>query len=82
MIARQQNPATDRPTIFVLLGVTGDLARRLVVPALFELHQSGGLPQQFLVLGLGRYDLQVQALSEGVEGVHVPEDRECAFRRS
>ncbi|MCP5304723.1 MAG: glucose-6-phosphate dehydrogenase [Chromatiaceae bacterium] len=64
MIAHRKNPATDRPTLFVLLGATGDLARRLVVPALFELHRSGGLPRHFEVLGLGRDELRVQVLSE------------------
>lgn len=36
MNSHRHNSATDRPTLFVLLGVAGDLARRLVVPALFE----------------------------------------------
>jgi len=38
------SPAAERPRLFVLLGAAGDLARRLVVPALFALHRSRMLP--------------------------------------
>jgi len=58
------NPAADRPTLFVLLGAAGDLARRLVVPALYALHRAGGLPTQFRLLGVDRADLAIEALSE------------------
>jgi glucose-6-phosphate 1-dehydrogenase len=64
MLTQQQIPATDQPTLFVLLGAAGDLARRLVVPALFELYRAGGLPQHLAVLGLDRAGLSLQALSE------------------
>jgi glucose-6-phosphate 1-dehydrogenase len=57
-------PATDRPTLFVLLGAAGDLARRLVVPALFELYRSGALPHRFLLLGLDRTELDAHILAE------------------
>lgn len=53
------SPATDRPTLFILLGAAGDLTRRLVVPALFELYHAGGLPAHFRLLGLDRADLDV-----------------------
>jgi glucose-6-phosphate 1-dehydrogenase len=56
--------AEDRPSVFVLLGAAGDLARRLVVPALFELHRRGDLPGQFVMLGLDRAELSVQALAQ------------------
>lgn len=40
----------------VIFGVSGDLTRRKLVPALFELYQAGFLPDQFTVLGFGRRD--------------------------
>ena len=58
------HPATERPTQFVLLGAGGDLARRLVVPALFELYRAGGLPEQFRILGVDQAELQTESLAE------------------
>jgi glucose-6-phosphate 1-dehydrogenase len=48
--------ATDPPTLFALLGVAGDLARRLVATALFELYRADRLPSQFSLLVLNRAD--------------------------
>jgi len=54
----------DRSNLFVLLGAAGDLAGRLVVPALFELYRDGALPEQFRLLGVDRSDLDRGALAE------------------
>ena len=43
-----------RPTVFVLYGATGDLAHRMVLPAIFELAQKGLLPQDWRLIGSGR----------------------------
>jgi glucose-6-phosphate 1-dehydrogenase len=45
------------PTVFVLYGATGDLARRMVLPALFRLAQAGLLPHDWRLIGNGRGDL-------------------------
>ncbi len=45
------------PTIFVLYGATGDLARRMVLPAFFSLAQFGLLPPQWRLVGNGRGDV-------------------------
>ena len=50
---RNSGPALP-PTIFVLFGATGDLARRLVLPAFYRLSQEGLLPRQWLLVGNGR----------------------------
>ena len=42
------------PTIFVLFGATGDLAKRLVLPAFYQLAQEGLLPRQWQLVGNGR----------------------------
>ena len=42
------------PTIFVLFGATGDLAKRLVLPAFYQLAQEGLLPRQWRLVGNGR----------------------------
>ncbi|MQA36217.1 hypothetical protein GCU49_22065, partial [Modestobacter roseus] len=39
------------PTVFVLYGATGDLARRMVLPAFFQLAQHGLLPDEWRLIG-------------------------------
>ena len=45
------------PTVFVLFGATGDLAKRLVLPAFYQLWRQGLLPQQWRLVGNGRGDV-------------------------
>src|ERR1700689_4427672 len=45
------------PTIFVLFGATGDLAKRMVLPAFYRLATEGLLPDQWLLVGNGRGDV-------------------------
>jgi glucose-6-phosphate 1-dehydrogenase len=65
------NDATrSSPTIFVIVGIGGDLARRKLVPALYDLARDGRLPPRFAIIGLGRSprdedDLRAR-LGEGV----------------
>lgn len=42
------------PCILVLFGVTGDLAQRKIVPALYHLEQTGLLPDGFALVGFSR----------------------------
>ncbi|MEO8698340.1 MAG: glucose-6-phosphate dehydrogenase, partial [Acidimicrobiales bacterium] len=43
-----------RPTIFVLFGATGDLAKRMVLPAFYQLDATGLLPDRWRLIGSGR----------------------------
>ena len=45
------------PTVFVLYGATGDLAHRLVIPAIFRLAAEGLLPERWRLVGNGRGDV-------------------------
>ncbi|MBS7563939.1 glucose-6-phosphate dehydrogenase [Mucilaginibacter sp. Bleaf8] len=45
------------PTIIVIFGGTGDLAKRKLIPALFNLFLAGWLPENFAIIGLGRTPL-------------------------
>ena len=49
-MTRQPDPAA-RPAVFVLFGATGDLARRMVLPALYRLACEGLLPRRWLLVG-------------------------------
>ncbi|EMR00653.1 Glucose-6-phosphate 1-dehydrogenase [Cesiribacter andamanensis AMV16] len=42
------------PTVVVIFGGTGDLTKRKLVPAFYNLFLEGWLPGQFALLGLGR----------------------------
>ena len=44
------------PTTIVILGGTGDLARRKLLPALFQLACKGRLPESFRIIGFARQE--------------------------
>jgi glucose-6-phosphate 1-dehydrogenase len=46
-----------RKTVFVLFGATGDLARRMVLPAFYTLAIEGLLPADWVLVGNGRGDV-------------------------
>jgi glucose-6-phosphate 1-dehydrogenase len=48
---------TPGPVVFVLFGATGDLAKRLVLPAFYELAMQGLLPDEWCLIGNGRGDV-------------------------
>ncbi|MCY1140091.1 glucose-6-phosphate dehydrogenase [Actinoplanes sp. Pm04-4] len=48
---------TPGPTVFVLFGATGDLARRMVLPAFYTLAIEGLLPDKWILVGNGRGDV-------------------------
>ena len=44
------------PTALVIFGATGDLARRKLLPALYNLAHEGALPERFFLVGVSRRD--------------------------
>jgi glucose-6-phosphate 1-dehydrogenase len=59
--ATSQPPAQDRaqrrpapPCVLVLFGASGDLAKRKLIPALYNLAAGSFLPDQFAVVGISR----------------------------
>ena len=47
-VSQQSGTASDPgPTVFVLFGATGDLAKRMVLPAFYRLAQEGLLPDKW-----------------------------------
>ena len=49
--------SSPAPTVFVLFGATGDLAKRMVLPAFYRLAIEGLLPRQWRLVGNGRGDV-------------------------
>src|ERR1700709_2424658 len=59
------------PCSFVIFGVTGDLAHRLVVPALYNLAANDLLPDDFCIVGIARNAMSSEQLTESLtKGLH------------
>src|SRR5207247_10112358 len=57
----EENPLTQglerlpvHPTTLVIFGATGDLSRRKLLPALYNLAHEGSLPERFNLIGVSR----------------------------
>jgi len=63
--------AVTQPCTVVIFGASGDLTRRKLLPALYNLMLDGLLPENFSVLGLGRKELSAEDFRdiarEGIE---------------
>ncbi|MCW2665960.1 MAG: glucose-6-phosphate 1-dehydrogenase, partial [Frankiales bacterium] len=49
-------PRVPEPCVLVVFGVTGDLARKKLIPAVYDLANRGLLPPGFVLLGFARRD--------------------------
>jgi glucose-6-phosphate 1-dehydrogenase len=59
------------PCSFVIFGVTGDLAHRLVIPALYNLAANNLLPEKFCIVGVARKGTSSDELRESLtKGLH------------
>jgi glucose-6-phosphate 1-dehydrogenase len=52
MFQEAANGQTRPPTLFVIFGAQGDLTKRKLIPALYNLAASHHLPQEFAILGV------------------------------
>jgi len=65
------NGHKPEPCCFVIFGVTGDLAHRLVIPALYNLMTGNLLPDNFCVVGVARKGMTSAQLTESLmKGLH------------
>jgi glucose-6-phosphate 1-dehydrogenase len=63
------NSKLSLPTTFVVLGATGDLMTKKIIPALFNLHEKGMLPAHFCLLGVSRRDWTDDDLKRHIEAI-------------
>src|SRR5918998_47103 len=68
---QQENPLVEglerapvHPTTMVIFGATGDLAKRKLLPAMYNLAHEGGLPERFNLIGVSRSDIGDDAFRE------------------
>lgn len=59
------------PAIFFILGGSGDLTYRKLIPALYNLFLDDWMPEQFHIVGIGRTDFTIEKYrSHLLEGIH------------
>jgi glucose-6-phosphate 1-dehydrogenase len=63
-VEQQPNPLVEglerlpvHPTTLVIFGATGDLARRKLLPAVYNLAHEGALPERFNLIGISRSEV-------------------------
>lgn len=52
----------DKTLLLVIFGITGDLAKRKLLPALYHLHSKKLLPENFRVVGVSRSEVSVDEI--------------------
>jgi len=52
MTETRPNVQSAEPCVLVIFGASGDLAQRKLIPALYNLHRNGFLPERFAVVGV------------------------------
>jgi glucose-6-phosphate 1-dehydrogenase len=62
------NPRAD-PGVLVIFGASGDLARRKLLPAVYNLAEAGLLPESFAIAGVARPSLAEDAYRRDVRAV-------------
>ncbi|HET6177379.1 MAG TPA: glucose-6-phosphate dehydrogenase [Candidatus Sulfotelmatobacter sp.] len=62
----ESTSAVAGPCVFVLFGAAGDLTKRKLIPALFNLVRAKLLPDTFALLGVSVDDLSVEAFRDQV----------------
>lgn len=63
---KSSNERHDVPLTIIVIGATGDLARKKIIPALFSLYSQDLLPPQFQVVGFSRREMTDEAFREMV----------------
>ena len=68
-------PQLRSPCVMVIFGIDGDLAKRKLIPAIYNLMACRFLPEGFAIVGLDRPEMTTEAFREKLERVmsdHLP----------
>lgn len=57
------------PTTIVIFGVTGDLAKKKLIPALWNLYKNNHLPKNFAIVGFARSEWSDEGLQDYMKGI-------------
>ena len=64
----QSNKLLSEPCIMVIFGASGDLAKRLLMPAVYNLACDGLLSENFAILGTGRTEMSDEEFRDNITG--------------
>jgi len=56
-----------KKTIYVLFGITGDLAKRKLIPSFYHLDKNNKISEDFEVIGIGRKPIEKQDFENNIE---------------
>jgi glucose-6-phosphate dehydrogenase-like protein len=56
----EEGPKPAPPGTMVIFGATGDLTKRKLFPALYNLAASGLLPDELAIVGMGRTEISTE----------------------
>ncbi len=54
------------PCVMVIFGATGDLTKRKLFPALYNLAKENFLPKNFAIVGVGRQEMSSKEFKENI----------------
>lgn len=57
----------NEPTVVIIFGITGDLSRRKLIPAIEQIAKAKALPSQFKVIGVTRREVSAEEVLENLE---------------
>lgn len=55
------------PTIITVIGITGDLSRRKLLPAILDLARADMLPEKFRIIGVSRKPIDISSLLADID---------------
>lgn len=73
---KTQADTKDFPTVFVIFGATGDLAKKRTFPSLFELKKANLLPQNFKIIATGRTQYSTEQFRKYVQEILNSKEKE------
>ncbi len=81
------NKIKSFPTVLIILGATGDLMHKKIVPALFNLYEKNKAPKMFHIVGFSRRDFDdvrfraslKEILKEHFQGKQIDEEKIKSF---
>ena len=57
----------ERPLVLIIFGISGNLAHRKLIPALYQLLERGDLPPKMRIVGISRKDYQLEQLLDDIK---------------
>jgi glucose-6-phosphate 1-dehydrogenase len=66
------------PTTIIICGITGDLAQKKIIPALFDLYKDGKLGKDFRLVGFSRREMTNTDLRAFIENILCEHGKDCS----